>query len=125
MTAPSAPGMHLLIDLWGASRLAEAAHVEQALIQAAAACGATLLDVRLHSFGEKSGVTGVALLAESHISIHTWPETGFAALDVFMCGVCDPRHAVPVLRKYFSPERMNVTEVHRGSPAAGNSSVFR
>ncbi len=115
MTAPASPGMHLLIDLWGASRLAEAAHVEQALIHAAAACGATLLDVRLHSFGEKSGVTGVALLAESHISIHTWPETGFAALDVFMCGNCDPRRALPVLQAAFAPAQMKVTEMQRGA----------
>lgn len=114
MTAPSSPGTHLLIDLWGASRLDEIAHVEQALVQAAAACNATLLDVRLHSFGEKSGVTGVALLAESHISIHTWPETRFAALDVFMCGACDPHLALPLLRKFFSPEQMKVSEMHRG-----------
>jgi len=115
MSAPSAFGMHLLIDLWEASRLDDIAHVEQALIQAAAACGATLLDVKLHSFGEKSGVTGVALLAESHISIHTWPETGFVALDVFMCGSCDPHHAVPVLRQFFKPKRMTLSEARRGA----------
>jgi S-adenosylmethionine decarboxylase len=114
MTNSPTPGTHLLIDIWGGSRLADAAHIERALLQSAAACGAKVLGINLHSFGENSGVTGVALLAESHISIHTWPETGFAALDVFMCGTCDPHRALPVLREFFSPERMKVTETRRG-----------
>ena len=114
MEKAASPGTHLLIDLWGASHLDDIAHVGQALQQAAAACGATVLDVRLHSFGANAGVTGVALLAESHISIHTWPETGFAALDVFMCGACNPRHSLPVLHQFFEPEREVVTEVVRG-----------
>lgn len=114
MTNPSSPGTHLLIDFWGAARLDETAHIEQALIQAAAACGATVLCINLHSFGDKSGITGVALLAESHISIHTWPETSFVALDVFMCGVCDPNYALPVLREFFAPQQIKVTEVRRG-----------
>jgi S-adenosylmethionine decarboxylase len=114
MTNPHSLGTHLLIDIWGGARLDDTAHIEQALLQSAAACGATVLDINLHSFGEKSGVTGVALLAESHISIHTWPESKFAALDVFMCGTCDPRRALPVLREFFSPERMKVSEMRRG-----------
>lgn len=109
-----AHGTHLLIDLRGASRLDDAAHIERALREAAAACGATLLDVRLHSFGENAGVTGVALLAESHISIHTWPETGFAALDVFMCGDCNPHEAVHVFKEYFQPGELKLSEIRRG-----------
>lgn len=78
-------GHHLIADLRDAQRLADAAHIEACLIAAAAAAGATLLEVRLHSFGEGQGVTGVALLAESHISIHTWPEYGTACIDIFLC----------------------------------------
>ncbi len=115
MTNSASHGTHLLIDLWDARQLDDLAHVEQALRQAAAACGATVLDVKLHSFGETWGVTGVALLSQSHISIHTWPETKFAALDVFMCGPCDPHLAVPVLRAYFAPQRVHVTEQRRGA----------
>lgn len=82
-------GHHLIADLSGARRLEDAAHIEACLIAAAAAAGATLLEIRLHSFGPAQGVTGVALLAESHISIHTWPEFGSACVDIFMCG---PEH---------------------------------
>ena len=51
----------------------------------------------MHSFGSKSGLTGVLLLAESHISVHTWPEREYAAFDVFMCGNCDPDAAAEVI----------------------------
>ena len=79
-------GTHLLADLTGCTGLDDAARVERALRDAVAAARATLLDVRLHHFGPGQGVTGVALLAESHLSIHTWPEHGYAAVDIFLCG---------------------------------------
>lgn len=79
-------GHHLIADLCDGSHLEDVAHVERCLLAAAAAAGATVLDVRLHSFGPGQGVTGVAMLAESHISIHTWPEFGTACVDLFMCG---------------------------------------
>ncbi|MHA1535961.1 MAG: adenosylmethionine decarboxylase, partial [Alphaproteobacteria bacterium] len=107
-------GTHLLIDLWGATNLGEIAPVDAALRAAAAACGASLLGINLHHFGEGTGVTGVAIIAESHISIHTWPERGYAAVDVFMCGGCDPAGAVPVLEAAFEPDRVEVSEQRRG-----------
>lgn len=109
------PGAHLLVDFWGAGNLDDINQVEQALAQAAQACNATVLEINLHSFGEQSGITGVALLAESHISIHTWPEIGFAALDVFMCGACNPHQALPVFEQFFRPKRIKVTETLRGT----------
>ncbi len=107
-------GTHLIIDLWGARGLADAAAIERALRQAVAAAGATLLHIHLHRFTPQGGISGVALLAESHISIHTWPEQDYAALDVFMCGASDPRHTVPVLRRAFQPKRFEVRELLRG-----------
>jgi S-adenosylmethionine decarboxylase len=108
------PGLHVLLDLFDAENLADQAGIEAALHSAARACGATVLDMRLHQFGQGGGVTGVALLAESHISIHTWPETGFAAVDIFMCGGCDSRLAVAPLRDYFTPGRIDIKTVARG-----------
>jgi S-adenosylmethionine decarboxylase len=56
----------------------------------------------------------VALLAESHISIHSWPEHGYAAIDIFVCGPCDPYRVVPVLEAAFRPARMELHEQKRG-----------
>jgi S-adenosylmethionine decarboxylase len=107
-------GTHLIIDLWDARRLDDLGVAERALRDAAAAAGATLLHVHLHHFTQNGGISGVAVLAESHISIHTWPELGYAALDVFMCGDCDPNRALPVLRKAFAPGHIAVEEHRRG-----------
>lgn len=107
-------GGHLLLDLWQASNLTDPASVEAALCGAARAAGATILHAHMHQFGEGGGVSGVVVLAESHISIHTWPERDFAAVDVFMCGACDPHKAVPVVRRAFAPGRVEVSEHRRG-----------
>jgi len=79
-------GTHLLADLFDCDHLADEARIEAALRASVAASGATLLDLKVHGFGDGQGVTGVALLAESHISIHSWPERGYAAVDMFLCG---------------------------------------
>jgi S-adenosylmethionine decarboxylase len=79
-------GTHLIVDFRGCTRLDDPQHIERVLRAAVEAAGATLLGLHLHHFGPHLGVTGVALLAESHLSIHTWPETGYAAIDIFLCG---------------------------------------
>ena len=81
---------------------------------AAEAAGATFLAAHLQRFAGNGGISGVLVLAESHMSIHTWPERGFAAIDIFMCGACDPYSAVPVLERAFGPEAMHVNEQRRG-----------
>ena len=110
-------GTHLLVDLWGASSLNDPAAIDTALRAAAEASGATILHGHFHHFSPNGGVSGVVVLAESHISIHTWPERGFAAVDIFMCGECDPHLSLPVLRRAFTPQRVTVDEQRRGRVA--------
>ncbi len=107
-------GMHLLIDLWGASNLCDPEHIDRALREAAEAAGATILHGHFHHFSPNGGVSGVLVLAENHISIHTWPERDFAAIDIFMCGACDPYQSLPALRAAFQPVSVDLGEQRRG-----------
>ncbi|MEV6560298.1 adenosylmethionine decarboxylase [Nocardia sp. NPDC051756] len=120
-TAPTpqlrAAGTHLLVDLIGASRLDDPALTERVLRECVRATNATLLYVYVHHFGGAGGVTGIAVLAESHISIHSWPEHDFAAVDIFTCGSTDPEIAIPVLEANFRPKRVTVQWLKRGRSA--------
>ena len=107
-------GTHLLVELWNAKNLGDMAITDEALRECASVAGATLLHLHLHHFGPNAGLSGVVVLAESHISIHTWPERGYAALDIFMCGACDPYKAIPVLRRAFEPGTVQLSEQKRG-----------
>ena len=107
-------GSHLIIDLWEAEGLDDRDRIETALIDAVKAAGATLLHIHLHTFTDGGGISGVAVLAESHISVHTWPEKGYAAFDVFMCGEAEPRKALSVFKAAFNPGRLVIGEHKRG-----------
>ncbi|NEX61871.1 adenosylmethionine decarboxylase [Noviherbaspirillum galbum] len=109
-------GRHVLADLHDAPSevLGDPVAIENALLRAAHAAGATPLFSRFHHFGPGQGVTGVLLLQESHISIHTWPEHGFAALDAFMCGGCRPRDAVEIVVSALGARRVELREERRG-----------
>ena len=89
-------GNHYLIDMWGCNYLEDEKKIKEVLVSASQAARATILHVHTHYFGKGQGVSGVAVLAESHISIHTWPERNFAALDIFMCGQTDPELSFPL-----------------------------
>lgn len=107
-------GTHLLIELWGATKLDDPMWIDQALCDAARAAKATILHSHFHHFSPNGGVSGVVVLAESHISIHSWPERGYAAVDVFMCGDCNPYHGLPILKDRFGPSHVQVSEHRRG-----------
>ena len=107
-------GSHLIIDLWDCENLDDVGVIELALRRAVQAAGATLLHLHLHEFGSGGGVSGVAVLAESHISIHTWPERSYAAIDAFMCGRAEPHKVVPILRHAFKARRVALSEQMRG-----------
>jgi len=110
-------GAHLIVDLYGADRLDDLDHIEATLRRCVMAAGATLLHIHLHHFEPNGGVSGVAVLAESHISIHSWPEANYAAIDIFMCGNANPDACVPVLREAFVAKRVAVSELLRGQGA--------
>ena len=107
-------GIHLLIDLWKAKNLTDKRVVEQALRNAASSANATTLHLHLSKFSQNGGISGVLVLAESHISIHTWPERSFAALDIFMCGGCNPYNCIAALKEAFEPENVILFEQRRG-----------
>lgn len=107
-------GTHLIIDLWDAEKLDILNHMEMAMREAVEKAKATLLHIHLHHFTPNGGISGVAVLAESHISVHTWPERNYAAFDVFMCGDAEPDQAILVFNKYFSPAHYEVKSILRG-----------
>ena len=119
---PPYDGIHLIAELHGCAGLDDPVRIERALRAAAEAAGATLLDCRVHHFGAGQGVTGVALLAESHITIHSWPEHGYAAIDIFLCGGRhDAEAALATLREALAAERCEARRIPRGYASTGAS----
>ena len=106
-------GTHLIIEVIGGTGLDCVETVEAAFRRCVEACKATLLHIHLHKFSPQ-GVSGVAVLAESHISVHTWPEAGYGAFDVFMCGDAEPEKAVEILRAAFRAGEVRVSTHLRG-----------
>jgi len=114
-------GTHLLLEYWccDSEALATPKVIESAMLEAAEAIGATVLKSFFHKFDpsegeEEAGVSGVIIIAESHLSIHTWPDRGYAAVDVYTCGDCKPHEANRVLRKAFRSGPSEVLTITRG-----------
>lgn len=116
MKLPPPLGRHLLLECHGCvpALLADCERIEALLRRAAEAAGAHVLAGHFHPFGPGQGVTGVLLLRESHISIHSWPEFAYAALDLFMCGSAAPQRALAELLHGLAPTRHEVRELARG-----------
>ncbi|UWQ34842.1 adenosylmethionine decarboxylase [Leisingera sp. M527] len=106
-------GTHLIIEVMKGTGLDCEARIQKAFRDCVDVCGATLLHIHTHKFSPQ-GVSGVAVLAESHISVHTWPEIGYGAFDVFMCGDAEPWKAVGVLKEAFNTDMVEVRELLRG-----------
>ena len=113
-------GTHCILELAGCpfELLDDEAVVRAAIEQASGKAKATLLTLSSHKF-EPQGVTALGLLAESHISIHTWPEQGYAAVDIFTCGdSAEPREACDFLARYFKAQAKSLAKLPRGSRLA-------
>jgi S-adenosylmethionine decarboxylase len=112
----NALGRHLLLELFDCApdALDTLEAVKGALIEAAKRAHATIVDVVFHEFNP-FGISGVVVIAESHLSIHTWPEYRYAAVDIFSCGdTLKPDVAATYLVEQFGAERASVVELHRG-----------
>jgi S-adenosylmethionine decarboxylase len=111
-------GRHFILEMWDCNReiVNDAKKIMQILSEAVNDAGATIIKQFYHEFNPP-GITGVAILAESHISIHTWPEEGYVAIDLFTCGTqTDPTLAEKRLLEGFEPKDFTSVELKRGSP---------
>ena len=107
-------GTHLVADFWHGKIIEDPKNIKRILRMAVKEAGSYPLEVTVHKFSPQ-GLTGVVLLAESHIAIHTWPEYNYVAIDVFTCGdKAVPRKAVKCLEKQFKPEKVEIQEIKRG-----------
>lgn len=107
-------GVHLLAEFWDPVRIEEPEALRAVIAEAARRARCEVLCLEVRTF-EPQGITGFALLAESHLSIHSWPELGFVAIDLFTCGLdTAPHAALAYLREVYNPGRVDLTEVKRG-----------
>ncbi|WP_433707351.1 adenosylmethionine decarboxylase [Paenibacillus illinoisensis] len=109
-------GRHVAVDVWGVDfdLLNSAEYLQAQLVEAAEACGATVMSVQSKQF-EPQGATVLVLLSESHLSIHTYPERGFAAIDCYTCGeTVDPQLAIDYLVSVLKPEITYAKKLVRG-----------
>ncbi|MDN4619740.1 adenosylmethionine decarboxylase [Paenibacillus sp. PsM32] len=109
-------GRHVAVDTWGVDfdMLNNAEVLQAHMVDAAEACGATVMSVQAKQF-EPQGATVLVLLSESHLSIHTYPERGFAAIDCYTCGeTVDPQLAIDYLVSVLKPEKTYAKKLVRG-----------
>lgn len=107
-------GQHLLADFQNVENMDDLDYIKKTIEESARIAGATILHSYYHSFGSGMGVSGVTVLSESHISIHTWPEYSSASLDIFMCGECNPEVALDYLVETYKPEAVEKYSQKRG-----------
>ena len=107
-------GSHLIIDLWNTSFDNRINTLKKIIKKAILIANATMLHIHLHRFGKEEGISGVAILAESHISVHTWPERDYIAFDIFMCGNTNPKEAAQYLIDTLKPKKNKIINLRRG-----------
>ena len=107
-------GTHIILDLWNCSFSNKIVSLKKIIKEAANLSKANILHMHMHRFGKEQGISGVAVLAESHISVHTWPERSYMAFDIFMCGNTYPELASEFLVKILKPKRKKIEIIKRG-----------
>lgn len=107
-------GQHLIVDFWGAQQVEDPKKLGEFLIEAAKKAGNTPLKFSYHKFNPH-GITGILLLAESHIAFHSWPEFDYLAIDIFTCGKKTfPEKALRYLKQKLKPKKIKVLKIERG-----------
>jgi S-adenosylmethionine decarboxylase len=108
-------GIHLIADFWFGKKIEDPKKLKKILIEAAKKAGNIPLEFSYHKFNPH-GLTGVLLLAESHIAFHSWPEFGYLAIDIFSCGKnAKPEEALRYLKKILKPKKVEVSIIKRGN----------
>ena len=109
-----AAGIHLIIEFWGGKVIESAPEIKRILLETARVSNNTPIGIKIHKFNPH-GLTGFILLAESHISIHTWPELNYVAIDIFSCGKKGkPYKGLAYLKNIFRPKKIKIEEIRRG-----------
>lgn len=112
--SPKYAGVHLLADFWYGKNIEDPKKLEKILIEAGKKANNTPLKVTIHKFSPH-GITGVLLLAESHIALHSWPEINYCAIDIFTCGKkTSPQKALAYFKKILKPKKINIQKMKRG-----------
>ncbi|MBZ9569454.1 adenosylmethionine decarboxylase [Patescibacteria group bacterium] len=107
-------GIHLIAEFWNGKIIENPKEIENILVEAVKKSKNTPLQVAIQKFSPQ-GITGVVLLAESHIALHAWPEINYLAIDIFTCGdKAMPHKALEYLKKKFQPKKIKVQEIKRG-----------
>jgi S-adenosylmethionine decarboxylase len=108
-------GRHAIVDVSGVEKPLRNTEVTSLLAEMASVCGATLLRIETHEFGESHGLTAIGVLAESHLSLHEWPEHRYVAFDIFVCGSASPEPAIDLIRSRFPSSHIRSRIIDRQS----------
>lgn len=108
-------GNHLIFDFWGSEQILNQELIIETCKIAVVEAGATVLHTHFHEFGEGMGLTGVVVLSESHLSLHTWPEINLMTFDIYMCGTARPEKALEILKEKLVPRKITMMNIKRGA----------
>lgn len=107
-------GIHLIAEFWYGKNIEDSKELKQILIGAVKRASNTPLEIAVHKF-QPQGITGIVLLAESHIAIHTWPEFNYTAIDIYTCGdKANPEKALEYLKEALQPKKVEIKKIKRG-----------
>lgn len=120
-------GIHLILDIWDAAptSLSDLEYVKSTLLDATRKAGATIIGYKFHRF-QPAGISGIVLIAESHISIHTWPDKGYASVDIYTCGnKCFPDEAKSKILEAFRAQKADLTRIERGLASSKEMQIVK